>query len=307
MSKRTVTIELDELRREVREFLRESEKERLVPDPILRIGEIISMMRRFKAAVVNATAPRGFDAGSEHDPRQRALLRSHRLAALGDDDLQSGLVPLKERLMSLNCAFVLQGQPWWVDDCQWETRVWNPLYRWTQRGYDLLFKDHATSDWPTCIKVPILQDWITDEVEIEWELGVRMKEFLPDGEWPHVDLKEGTLRWGGRERHLPKRTLLIIQCLVEKKGRYVHDDYIAEAIQEPDLSRDALRQAFFRLKRSLVDADFGDVAAAIVRDKEEWRTCLDQTLLLEGLAKLGNGSDTCASGSANDDFGSDGE
>jgi hypothetical protein len=264
-------------------------------------------MRRFKAAVVEANAPRGFDAGSEQDSNQRALLRSHRLAALGDDDLQTGLVPLKERLMSLNCSFVLQGQLWWVDECQWETRVWNPLYRWTKRGYDLLFEKHDTGDWPHCIKVPVLQEWINDELEIERELGIRMKEFLPHGEWPHVDLDQETLRWGGRERRLPKRTLLIMQCLVEKKGRYVHDDDIAEAIHQPDLSRGALRQVFSRFTRSLIKAGFRDIAAATVRDKEEWQTRLDQTLLLEGLGKLGNGSDPCASGSANDDLGSDGE
>ena len=295
MNKNTVTIDLDELRREAREILRESEQERLVPDPILRVGEIISMMRRFKAAVVAANAPRGYVAGSEHDPQQRAILQSHRLAALGGDDAECGLVCLKERLMSLNCAFVLQGQPWWVDDCQWEGRVWSPLCRWTKRGFDLLYEKRDTNDWPNCIKLPVLQGWINDELEIEWELGIRMKEFLPDGEWPHVDVEEGILRWGGRERHLPKRTVLIIRCLVEKKGRSVPDDDIAEALDKADLSSGTLRQVFSRLRRSLVEADFSDIAAAIVRDKENGQTCLDQTLLLEGLAKLGDSRAPCSS------------
>lgn len=183
--KHSLVINLDELKAEVQRHLSESAKERLVPDPILQIGKIVEVVRRYKAAIVAANAPRGFEVGKAVEPLQQEKLRSHRLGALENDRPENGICPMKVWLLSLNTDCVLQRQPFRVVDSIWEQNVWAPLSQWVQRGYDLLFADKDSSEWPKCISFHELTSWEDDEFEIETQLMARMTDFVAD-----CDLKD---------------------------------------------------------------------------------------------------------------------
>ena len=279
MAKKVITIDFEELKREVEVLLAERRKNRL-PDPITRIWKVVDAMRRYKAAVVAANAPRGFNAGSESNPTQRATLREHRLGFLEDVTPEAGIRNLKEWVMDLDCSFVVQEEPWRVENAFWEAKVWTPLFSWAQKGFSMLFDGRDGPIWPRHIPLSDLKGWEDEELMIEWELVARILDFIPEGEWPVVDLQSGNLRWNGREGTLGNRELRIINCLVEKKGRYVDDDDIYDVIDAPSMSPAAFRKMLSRLRQQLKFSGFEDVEAAIDRT-QEGRTRLDHDKLVQ--------------------------
>jgi hypothetical protein len=178
----SIVINVEELKAEIEQFLLGNAEDRLVSEPMVQIGKIVDAIRYYKAMVVAANAPRGLEPGSEIDPNQREKLRCHRITAIESCNTNSGLHQLKEWLISLDMKFVIQDQPWRVQDVLWESKIWSPLFRWASRGFDLLFENKEKIEWPYCIAFSTLEAWEKDELEIETELIVRISEFLPESD-----------------------------------------------------------------------------------------------------------------------------
>jgi hypothetical protein len=116
-----IEISIDELKREVKEFLLSIERDRITPRPVQRIGDSLDMLRRYMAAVVRANDPRDFSPGAAKDPEQSELLRQHREVHFADSRPDAGLIPLRVKLKALDCTFVLAGEVCWrLDEADWE-------------------------------------------------------------------------------------------------------------------------------------------------------------------------------------------
>ncbi len=263
-------VNFNELKAEVAALQRDYEADRPTSDPMLQIGKIITAMRDYKAAVVDAHAPRGFLAGAERDPKQRQVLRDHRRADL--DNLRKQ----KEWLMALDCEFVLQSQPWRINETLWESKILGPACSWAKRGFALLYDGEDHIDFKQ------LEAWDAVELEIEHQLMAQMMEFLPQGNWPIADIENDLLHWDSREATMTTRELRILNCLFRAKGRYVDYNDIWDAIGE-DKNPAARRTIVSRLKKSLAEKDFDDIAAAIENDGKNERIRLNHGKLMKSL------------------------
>lgn len=246
----TMTDSFSALKADVQTFLRESEADRPTSNPMLQIGTIITAMRVFKAAVVSAHAPRGFQTGAERDPKQRQVIQDHRRADL--DELKRQ----KEWLLGLDFDFVLQGQPWRINEAVWESEIFGPICRWVRQGVEFLFdgQDRVDFQW--------LRSWDSDELEIERQLIAQTIEFLPEGKWPIADLDAGILRWDSRDKEMPMPVLKTLSCVFKARGQY------AELFDSDgnELEPEAMRQVDSRTKRCLLKHDFPDIADCLERD-----------------------------------------
>lgn len=263
-------VNFNELKAEIEALRRDYESDRPTSDPMLQIGKIITAMRDYKNTVVDAHAPRGFATSADRDQKQRQVLRDHRRADL--EDLRNQ----KEWLMALDCEFVLQGQPWWINEALWESMILGPACRWAKSGFALLYdgEDRIDFKW--------LDAWNADELEIEQELMAQMMEFLPEGKWPIADLENNLLHWDSREATMTTRDLQILGCLFRAKGRYVDYYDIWNVIGE-DKKPAARRAIFSRLNKALVDNGFDDIATAIENDGKNERIRLNYKKLRNSL------------------------
>lgn len=263
-------VDFNELKAETEALRRDYESDRPTSDPMLQIGKIITAMRDYKRAVVDAHAPRGFATAAERDQKQRQVLRDHRRADLED------LRKQKEWLMALDCEFVLQGQPWWINEALWESKILEPACRWTKLGFALLYDSEDRIDFKW------LDAWNADELEIEQQLMAQMMEFLPQEIWPIADIESSLLHWDSREATMTTRDLRILSCLFRAKGRYADYNDVCEIIGK-DMEPVALRKLFSRLDQALVKKGFDDIAAAIENDGKNERIRLNHGKLMKSL------------------------
>ena len=270
--------EFEELKQEVKNFLAESEETR-TPRPILRIGELITAMRRYKAEIISANAPCGFCPDADTNSFEREILRQHRLDKVDKDD---GVQSQKKRLLGLNSEWIVNGEPWRVQDAIWQIKIWTPLDLWVKRGFDLMYQGIEEACWPKLSSLPTLSAWEQEEQEIEFQLFLRINDFLPEGEWPLIDFERGTLTWAGRSVELTDRELKIIDLLVKHKGKYVRKTALFQAAGDSLMGEDAFRKMFSRLKTKLTQSGFSDIALSIVQ-ASGGRLRLDHDKLLESL------------------------
>lgn len=260
-----MTDDIPVLKAEVEAFLLESEATRLTSDPMIQIIKVITAMRVFKAAVVSAHAPRGFEPGAERDPKQRQAIQDHRRADYED------LRQQKEQLVSFDCDYILQGQLWRINEAMWEAKILGPLYRWARQGMEFLFDETIRVDFQR------LEAWDEKGQEIEHQLTAQMMEFMPDGIWPIADIDAGVLRWDSREAKMTKAELVLLSCIFKARGQYAE---ICDS-NGIELQPEALRQAHSRIKRSLVKHNFPDIAECLERDSEYTGIRLNHRKLME--------------------------
>ena len=164
-------------------------EERLFPNPVCRLFQIIEHTRRFQTAVIEANYPLGFAVGSETEPKQRSILQEHRNAALKSRPSKTGIVEIRYSLKQIaNTSFVLGDDGIFsVDDVEWKKKIWTPLYRWVERGYNLLFSDMDCEDWPTCIPEEDLKKWQEQRQEIEWQIWIQICKLMPNDPYATVE------------------------------------------------------------------------------------------------------------------------
>lgn len=178
--------------------------------------------------------------------------------------------------MALDCEFILQGQPWRINETLWESKILGPACRWTQRGFAFLYdgEDRIDFKW--------LDAWDANQLEIEHQLMAQMMEFIPQGNWPIADIENSLLHWDSREATMTTRVLRILSCLFRAKGRYVDYNEVCEIIGK-DLGPVSLRKLFSRLDQALVKKGFDDIAAAIENDGKNERIRLNHGKLMKSL------------------------
>ena len=250
-----IEIDIEELVAQTKAFLAAADGEER---PEHRITEIIARMRLFKAAVVTANIPRGYDPDRDAD-----RLRKHREASIAPD---SDLVGLRTWLTTRDGPYLLgTGVRWRLDDCDWEERVWSPLFDWAERGYAILFGDSDSPDWPRAAPSSVMEAWEGEELELEWRLMERMTIFVPVGDGLALDATEPfTIRWRNLPCSLGDTDLFrIVERLVRAKGQKVSREAIALAIGNDDYSDEALRKAVSRLRVKLQQSGLADLAPRI--------------------------------------------
>jgi hypothetical protein len=280
MKKAKVEIDLDELKREVKDFMLSIERDRITPKPVQRIGEIIEAMRRFKMAVVKANVPRGLGTEKQTSREEQNGLRQHRLAHQTDPDPDTGIPALRDRLKKLDCAFLLGGELYWrLDDSDWEAGVWKPIHEWVQRGYAMLFSGSGDKDWPRPVEAAVLSAWEAEEQGLESRLFERMSTFIPEPDLPVIDPDEQfTIRWRGYPCYLGDNdSFRIMRRIIEAKNRMASREEIGLAIGSDYFTDEALRQAASRLKKKLKEAGLGELAARLKTTENGKYVYLDQT------------------------------
>ena len=264
-------LEFDELKMEVKQFLAEGEI--MTPRPILRIGQLITAIRRYKASIVAANAPIDFQVESA---QQQELLRQHRLSKLNE------LREQREWLLKLNTEWIINGEPWRTQDAHWQANVWTPLNRWVKAGFALMFDDMESRDRPEAHSLAVLNSWESDELSIEFQLLLRICDFQPESEWPVVDFDRGTLSWAERVSEFSDRELKVLGLLIQSKGDYVRKTALCEAAGDSLMEDEAFRKMFSRLKKKLAAAGFPGIAESIIQSPGG-RTRLDHNRLLQSL------------------------
>ncbi len=280
MAKDKIEISIEDLKAEVKEFLLEIERDRITPKPVQRIGEIMSLLRRYMRAVVMANAPRDYSPGARN-AKQRDRLRAHREACLADTDPKNGLTANREKLKALDCAFVLAGEiVWRIDEVEWEMKLWRPLYRCVERGYEMLYGGKEEAGWPSYISEADLQVWRAEEQEIEWSLIARIKIFWPEGDFPVVDDDEFSVRWKGEACVLGNNQCYrLMKLLVKVRGRGVSHEDIGEALSDEQMTGAAVRKVVERLRKSLRDSPCSALAAWIVTEAGQVRLKLPASVV----------------------------
>ncbi len=258
-------VDFQTLKEECEAHFRDCEEDRLASGPMLQIGKIITAMREYKAAVVAAHAPLHFEVGAERDPKQRGVLRKHRLAA------QEALRQQKEWLISLDYRDIHQGQPWRMNEAFWMDKIWRPLFRWSDSCFQLLYDGKDRLDFK------VLEALDADELEIEWHLLAQMMEFLPQGKWPIADTETGFLCWDSREESMTNTELTILSRIFTARGKYteIYDPH------EKELEPQAFRKALSRIKQSLTRIHFEDIAASLEKRPESYELRLNHKKLMK--------------------------
>ncbi|HMP02779.1 MAG TPA: hypothetical protein PKC45_09800 [Gemmatales bacterium] len=267
MSERRVVIDLEELHREVTEMQLAVERDRNRQNPEQRIVEILDLMRRYMGAVVRANAPRDFSPGLRDDGKQRASLRGHREDCLDNMDERTGLEPLRGKLTSLDCTFVLAGEgEWRLDEQEWEMKLWRPLCRWVESGYLMLYDGMEQQEWPKYVQDARVKEWCSEEQEIEYLLFSRIALFIPYDEFPVVNEKDFTLRWRGKTGLIGDNdSFQILKYLM--KHRSIHYDQVCMVLCNDGMTTDAIRQAISRMKKRLRAAGCSELADCILPPK----------------------------------------
>jgi len=263
-TKMTFTFTYEELKMEVREFVLAEERKRL-PRPIYRLSVILAWVRRYMALVNRANIPREHESQNELASKQRECLRLHREASRKPG---APLMALKDKLGSLNLDFVLDGAPdvWRLNDFDWESKMWKPLYGWIERGHALLFDIQPGRSW-ACIPASAMQEWQKQEQEIEWQLFARIAFFLPPDETlPVIDEDGRTIRWRGTDYPFGAAVeqFELVCLLIEARGKYVSHLAIGERLGKWDMKSGAIRAKVCRLKKILP----ADLSAAIKADRK---------------------------------------
>jgi hypothetical protein len=228
----------------------------------------MAMMRRYKEAVVKASAPRDFKPGSEVDPKQARRLRDHRQKHADITDPETGLEPLRQRLKALDCKFILGNETSWrVRDADWELKVWKPLFDWVEEGYGMLFRDRQS---PKTIPAQELRNWDDKELNLEYHLMSRMLDFMPENGDPIMDEGSLSVRWRDEECFLGNtQQYALMTCLIKETGRYVPYDSIRTALGDDIMSDPAIRKNVERLRTKLKESHCDRLADAIDTSQKE--------------------------------------
>lgn len=217
-------------------------------------------MRRFKAAVVAANAPRGLTAATGLDPLRRTVLREHRMAHSAEVE------SLKDRLTSLDCRFLVgESRCYQVCESDWEKNIWRPLHHWVVAGYDTLYAGSQGEDWPTCVPLTVFHKWEQEEQEIEWMLMEKMTTFLPDdGYQPVLNDREHSVRWRGQVCPLGDNNSFRLMSLLVKGRRVSRQEIVLALFGDVNTTDDALRQCVSRLRKCLRKGKLSKVAESII-------------------------------------------
>lgn len=246
-----VIIKLEELVAQIEALRSEAAK---TERPEHRIREIVTQMRHYMTLVVKANVPRGFQEGDNE------RLRAHREEARGP---QSDLLAVRQWLETRDNLYLLGGQDRWrLDELDWETKVWSPLYEWVKRGYELMFGGSDDPCWPQPVAGSELRAWEDEEQEVEWKLQKRISVFVPVGSEFTLDQREPfSFRFRGTLCCLGENdSFRIMERLVEARGHRVSRVTIEEAVGDKELNDEALRKAVSRLRERLRQQGFGELA-----------------------------------------------
>jgi hypothetical protein len=261
----------------------ENEKQ-FVPIPVYRLFQIVEHTRRYQTAVIEANYPLGFVIGSETEQEQRSILQEHRNTALKSRLSKTGIVEMRYSLKTIaNTSFVLSDDgTFFIDDVEWKKKIWTPLYRWVERGYNFLFGDLDCEDWPTCIPEEDLVKWQDKRQEIEWQILAQICKLMPnDAANPlSSEAKKPTAKKG---KAAPKRSwtqvdlnAAILKYKAERASQY--NDMLNAIKYGKKGAKLAARKMF---GRNATASALGVKAKAMVSKSPEWKD-IAKELQLDG-------------------------